>query len=466
MLLIASDMFKAVLYFAYPVAVFVGGSISNENSPSFHDLCETTGFLLAMAIEASDFIILLIAIHTALVIFRPRRSTEKLGLYRYRYAAYGCWAFFSIIMASLAFVRSEYITQGTFCYLPVRPFWYRLALSWIPRYLILCAIIGIYLAVYFYVKRTFGNFDTKFSTDSTPSEESSLQNGSFSGSLPGLDGQPAKTVEMLPIESKGQGSVTLERSLGGANRPIRPKISSGPSWLKYSFGRPTPIPGVRFEEDTTHPMANMAGSVPITSGPFPTSDQSDHIQNRTPTLLEALRDTSIGAAAKKQGPNDPNAAPRKRHKAVQRQLRYLFVYPLVYLLMWIPPFVNHCYFYTHKPTPPFVLNCFSLTCLTLQCAIDCLIFSIREKPWRHISGGNGTSKGHRPGLKKMGFGLKPLLARTSWDNPNARQAVARDEIDITKRQASKRPQTPKNWWDEESRIRGDGAWMNTDGIME
>ena len=74
----------------------------------------------------------MIAIHAALHIFKPTTSMGEAGLYNYRYFAYACWIIYPILMASLAFVNPDhgYMSQGTFCYLPVRPFWYRLALSW------------------------------------------------------------------------------------------------------------------------------------------------------------------------------------------------------------------------------------------------------------------------------------------------------------------------------------------------
>lgn len=83
------------------------------------------------------------------------------------------------------------MSQGTFCYLPARPIWYRIALSWGPRYVILCTILGIYLAVYFYTKSKFGDFDANFSTNSLASEDNTPHDSTErqpSGLLPGLDG--------------------------------------------------------------------------------------------------------------------------------------------------------------------------------------------------------------------------------------------------------------------------------------
>lgn len=66
-------------------------------------------------------------------------------------------------MASLAFADTSlpYTSSGAFCYLPTRPIWYRLALSWIPRYLILSTIMVVYLAIYIYAKHKFDAFGEK-----------------------------------------------------------------------------------------------------------------------------------------------------------------------------------------------------------------------------------------------------------------------------------------------------------------
>lgn len=66
-------------------------------------------------------------------------------------------------MASLAFVDSPfpYTSTGVFCYLPTRPIWYRLVLSWIPRYLILITIVVVYVAIYVYAKMKFDEFEEK-----------------------------------------------------------------------------------------------------------------------------------------------------------------------------------------------------------------------------------------------------------------------------------------------------------------
>jgi G protein-coupled receptor GPR1 len=60
---------------------------------------------------------------------------------------------FPSMLAGLAFTNSgwSYIPLGAFCTLPIRPFWYRLALAWIPRYLIALIVIGLAIVIKAYV---------------------------------------------------------------------------------------------------------------------------------------------------------------------------------------------------------------------------------------------------------------------------------------------------------------------------
>lgn len=82
---------------------------------------------------------------------------------------------------------------------------------------------------------------------------------------------------------------------------------------------------------------------------------------------------------------------RDRQNEVKRQLRLVAIYPIVYMLMWIVPFANHCtqYFEYYARNPIYPLSCASSTILALQCAADCVLFSMREKPWRMSAGKGG-----------------------------------------------------------------------------
>jgi len=164
MFLILSDTFKALWYFLFPVVVLSRGPVASSSG-----FCQATGFFLAVGIESSDFAILMIALHAILYIFHPpARSEDSGGLYRWRKFIYPAWVALPVLAASLAFINSgdAYTTAGTFCYLPRRPFWYRLALSWIPRYCILSLIFLMYASLYIYVTLRFRSFSNLQDSDS------------------------------------------------------------------------------------------------------------------------------------------------------------------------------------------------------------------------------------------------------------------------------------------------------------
>ena len=154
--LIASDTFKAVWYFIFAVVAIAKGPVSSDSG-----FCNASGFFLLLGVEAADFAILIIALHTMLSIFKPTSKAGEGGLYPYRAWIYPLWLGPPLLAASLAFVngnKDAYVTSGTYCYLPKRPFWYRLALSWIPRYLIISTIFTMYASIYIYVHVKFRGF--------------------------------------------------------------------------------------------------------------------------------------------------------------------------------------------------------------------------------------------------------------------------------------------------------------------
>jgi G protein-coupled receptor GPR1 len=117
--------------------------------------------------------LLIITIHSTLYIFNPPASISEGGLYLYRYIAYILWITLPLIIASLAFTNPNgaYQAGGTSYHLPVRPFWYQLALGWILRYIIFLIILGSDVSIYFYIRYKFGNFSQSNNTSAVPSRK-------------------------------------------------------------------------------------------------------------------------------------------------------------------------------------------------------------------------------------------------------------------------------------------------------
>lgn len=443
MLLIQSDMFKALWFMVYPIVTFAHGPV-----PSKSTFCQVNGFFLSLGIEASDFAILMIAVHTALYIFRPRSSSGEGGLYPYRHIAYVFWVVFPLLMASLAFInnRSAYVSEGTYCYLPVRPFWYRLALGWIPRYLIFMFILGIYASIYYYVRYKFHGF-SRMRNLPDPNQDSQVSDiqRPQKAKQPTVPPTPTLACHGLIPDSR-QASFLADAEAGrpssstlGSSRSKKPSLKVGAHRFMWSsFVAPGSSPSPPSELSVGDGDSFTGPSTPRPLPPAITASQnsSSPLIITEPDMPEDSRKTSWGGAFTRrfspkysvssnkkpsfidlftilrQHPdqsNSTNPVPqlqllnsrgqtfadvemlRTRDK-IRRQLRFLFIYPLVYIGMWALPFVSHVLQYDDKyaKNPPFALNCITTICVCSQAAIDCWLFSTREKPWRHIPGSDGS----------------------------------------------------------------------------
>ncbi|CUM51824.1 unnamed protein product [Debaryomyces fabryi] len=174
--LILYDCIKALFLLLYPARVLARASV-------YYDLkfCKVVGFFTALSIEGSDIAILSFAIHIALLVFKPNQTVRRGmsyegGLFRYRYYVYAISILLPILLASLAFINSMgYEPLTNWCYIPTRPLWYRLVLSWIPRYLIIISIFVIYGCVYRHVTKQYNNVgNTMIGTDESKNENMSI----------------------------------------------------------------------------------------------------------------------------------------------------------------------------------------------------------------------------------------------------------------------------------------------------
>ena len=536
MLLIFCDMFKA-LWYLVPAAVRLAGGPVLSNSP----FCSASGFLLAFSIESAGTLSrralpelfaqltivldcgnLVIAIHGSMCIFKPRTHLGEPGLYQYRKYVYAAWFLLPLLMAGLAFVQpgGVYVNQGTFCYLPVRPFWYRLALSWIPRYVILITIVLLYLAIYVYVLKKFRRFgfDNKtankrpsyssISLEGRPIPQGDGAADSLQTTAVGLDSDPSSRRPSEPLHAGGfQGLI-------------------GAGWENYQFGSSSmpidPVP----ESETIDPLEleplsprqarNMSLATTVQGTVIEDNGHRPHRSDAW-TLIRALRETSPSAF---DGTFDgtyndcpasdrtiTNPALRARHTAIKRQLRFLFVYPATYFLAWLVPFVHHCLQYSdvYSANPSFALSSTSIVLLAMQCAFNVTLFAWREKPWRFIHrasasftkrpsfwssitlcrhGSDDSSSERRDsgrsgrtlalveravkGESRAGKGKGEMLAeaRAARARREVEEAMAREEREkkAGKRKMSllRRGGGEKNWWEVEGRKRKDSVLLGID----
>lgn len=351
--------------------------------------------------HAADFAVLAIAVHTSLQIFRPNirsigNTIEESGLYRHRHWVYLAYAILPPSMSSLAFIRGRYgyRSSGVYCSLPIRPFWYRLAISWIPRYVITLIVAGLYVAVYIHVALQFRSISwlrrVPFPTQrAQPSlaQTSTLYDGIVESPF---ERQYSMQQDRAP-QAGGSKRASHVGPLHESPNNHRRKASSGTTLVE-------PLPLL---ERPSIPTSSTAGLA--TNGRSESMSQ-DGTMDIITNSFQARNKSADGPSAEppKDCPSERSTDffnrgvmredMRRRHQAIQRQICSLFVYPAIYFLVWLFPFVNHVlnysdYFAQH---PEFWLVLLTYTTLSSMGLCDCVVFSLRERPWRHVPGSSGT----------------------------------------------------------------------------
>ncbi|KAI1877355.1 hypothetical protein JX265_003363 [Neoarthrinium moseri] len=145
---------------------------------------------------------------------------------------------------------------------------------------------------------------------------------------------------------------------------------------------------------------------------------------------------------------------RRSRAKMNRQLRLLFIYPLIYILAWIAPFASHVYKQRtlDDASQPYPLFIASVASLCIGAAVDCSFFSAWEKPWRHLKGGfwEGLAKrvklGHhvRAGGRTREEELRD--ATTALDRRNRENADREAAAALTRARPVRQP---REWWDVE-----------------
>lgn len=485
MLLMQSDMLKALWFMVFPVVDLYHGPIKSSSA-----FCQASGFLLAVGIEASDMAVLLIAIHTALYIFRPKQPNGKHGLYPYRRWAYAAYVSFPVLMASLAFVDGSmgYANVGEFCYLPLRPSWPRAMLSWLPRYIILLTILFIYCFIYCYVSFLMKRFSREGSRAEREECERQQAVAPPSPSVPPTAYQSSSPSSRRHSHDRRyrQNSLStlasLDFELGRAQYNAAPPYTTdngcaSSPWTWFGFLASDPAPSQR---DATGSRANLCddtGSTrPTTSAseprlprrstapsqggslaipPPPIEPATTH---RNPKAWCGTRpDTRRPSYASITSTIAGDATPMSDNRAkIRHQLRLLFIYPLIYIILWILPFTSHILTWSdNDDSAPFGIVVASLASLCIQGAVNSFLFSVWEKPWRHVRGDRGAR-----GLR---VGKSPVVGRTR-DEMMVDGRIARVRLGIEIEERRRREGVGRGnryWWDVADVERGDEEGLLT-----
>ncbi|KAI6880206.1 hypothetical protein KC360_g7405 [Hortaea werneckii] len=441
LLLIVGDFWKSLWFLTFACVTYTHERIRSESV-----VCQVSGYMLQMGIMMCDFAILFMSLHMWLQIFPPQDSfLGHDGLYRIRRWVIAAWLILPNLSAALAFVKGRwaYESGGAFCSLPLRPYWYRLALSWIPRYLIWIFVMGVAIRIYKHVGKevkVFGQERDRSSSFSIPGESTIDRLADPTTNTMGSNRRKSGAVDHPDLEKQALREEAEEENVapdGISIRAIKPPAlprqsmaestksqprtsspsASAPDWTS-TFGFPVePLTGPQSIQSTP---TSRSGSRQIASGvvaedfaPLAPFDANRHRGSITtlnslkssasqtvdetsilPPIIETKRNSSASTGVS-TAQDLANAAVALRRRAIQRQLRLLFIYPCVYMMLWAIPFVIHSMNYSdrfaqHPVTGLVAVNVF---CQCFMGFADVVVFSWREKPWRHIPGSDGTFVG-------------------------------------------------------------------------
>ncbi|KAG8668520.1 hypothetical protein FPOAC1_007903 [Fusarium poae] len=476
------DMFKSFWLLLFPAVELVAGKI--ETTETF---CQVSGFFLALSIEASDVSVALISVHTALFIFRGEQ-----GLYPYRKAAYAFAAILPVVMASLAFIEGPgYVNTGQFCYLPFNPMWKRLALSWIPRYLAFAIILFLCIGVYVYVRVLMSQFGA-----GNESSRNTLSKMSGFDSLEPIQ-HPVAAVPPTPtIKYHGlipSSNTSQRNSFTIAEDPVRPSLStlnsfhldmptsthsklhsarmarrgSAQMWMA-NHGTDLASQSEQAEVDSQNSTGttrwdsddvitpttiytkpeHQTQAPPVTRPPLVTRKSSYLSTNSPPsipnlfTILDRKRmrpESSENDLVLTQSDINAPGTVKTREK-ILRQLRLLFIYPIVYVVIWILPFIVQLTGYGKGA--PYGMRLASIVFLCFHGLADSLVFCLKEKPWKH-------SQAYSQIFKRCN--LQFWKKSQAIPDVGARVGRTREEMTLDSRFAKQRREQEQAEWEMERR---------------
>ncbi|EMC91971.1 hypothetical protein BAUCODRAFT_28182 [Baudoinia panamericana UAMH 10762] len=442
LMLICADFWKSLWYLIY-----TSNALAHGQAISGSKLCQASGYLLQIGIEScafsSDVAILLMSLHLSLQIFPPKDSfLGHDGLYRIRYLVVVAWIIIPNISASLAFVnpRLPYVATGAFCYLPIRPYWYRIALSWAPRYLIWLYIMFVAIRIYRHVGKEFEVFGAEKDRSSsvempgrsavaTVMATQALATIKLSPTPPTFDADLEKQVsneeDVAPDDTHVVASESTSFKVARSHRSdSTPSLAypssrrpSGPNW-STAFGFPVePLTGPvstksasnsrrgsrqiaagvmaeDFAPASTPDLTRHRGSI-VTLSSMRSHTQSIDSAHVLPPIKEDKRTSASTEGSITVAQNAATSPVDVRRRAIQRQLRLLFIYPVIYIILWTVPFIFHCFDYSdhYAQHPIFQLSAVNTFCQCFLGFADVCVFCWREKPWRHVPGSDGTFLG-------------------------------------------------------------------------
>lgn len=363
------DLVKACILLLYPTRV-----LAHSSAYYNHKFCQVVGFFTATAIEGADFAIFAFAIHTFLLIFKPSlnskvKNTNRVegGLYKFRFYVYSLSFFIPLILASLAFINDGgYEPLVCWCYLPMRPVWTRLVLSWVPRYCIIVAIFVIYGLIYIHVISEFktlgGVFSSVGSSHTNQHELHEPENPTFFSSL---------RYFFHSIKN------TLFPDMNICTNDLRPLrlhhlLEQDQQHNQRHNGQRGKHDSVRSTDDDDDDSEELAEALEPESVDY--QDVENQKENGAMYTNEEIQQANLESF-------------RRRQKIIQKQMKSIFIYPFAYCFVWLFPFILQAtqFNYELKHHPVYWLNVLGAFMQPFNGFVDALVFFYRERPWKNTT---------------------------------------------------------------------------------
>jgi G protein-coupled receptor GPR1 len=349
----------------------------------------------------------------------------RYGLNPYRYYVNTVIFILPIVLASLAFINPDggYAGGGSVCWLPIRPIWYRLGLSWIPRYIVFVVVTYLCVAVYIHVGRQFRQFrkastthlkafggENPNSPPSSTAEESRPRQVSFSdeppqittilsdrrsntgkrSSAPGMPilseatAHPASILYRQPNyrrHTTDVGSLCKHRTLLSLLKETRHNIPGTEDLVSSTIGVQSNSPARQESVVTNTTLSSDWSRKSCQTMPVLPSMATLSLDQWMPPVGQTATDPERGMTV-----SSAEEMIEARRQTMIKQMRMNFVYPIVYITLWFIPFVLHCMQFTNKyaHNAPPVLASLSTLCIASMGLANSLAFLFREKPWEEI----------------------------------------------------------------------------------
>ncbi|KAF4470122.1 G -coupled receptor [Fusarium albosuccineum] len=515
MLLIYSDMFKGFWLLLFPAVELVAGKIETEET-----FCQVSGFFLSLSIEASDVAVALITVHTALYIFRGEQGLYPFRKIAYALAAIVPIVLASMsFISSPGYVNTGQFCYLPFnpMWKRLALSWIPRYLAFT---IILFLCISIYIYVRVLMSRFGAASDDSDNTLSRMSNLDSLDPPRQTtatvpptptikchGLIPSVMSSRRNSVTMADERLRRPSIATLSLDVPTMSHPSRlhsarmARRGSVQMWSSSQFGTemltPTQLSRRQSESDFRFSLGTAQGSSDDVITPLEIFTQPDFLQRAPPPesitpsnaaespggfYTKSIDVSTIAPSRISSVPNffsilrrPPNSGPSsdseavlsrdfastpstvKTREKIVRQLRLLFIYPLVYVAIWILPFIVQLTGYGKGA--PFGMRLASIIFLCLHGFVDAIVFSLKEMPWKH---------GHGEGfdLQSLKFWKRPeptpdvgprvgrtreeMMVDSRFARKRREQEMADKELERqaeADQKTQKGPRVAPEWWD-------------------